>query len=275
MKTSLFQIKDLHRAVVHATDGEIGHVEEFLFDDEHWTIRYLVVDTGNWLKSRKVLISPMALGDLDSDKHGIQVNLTREKIENSLSVETDQPVSRQWEEEYSDYYTWPYYWNGVREWGGYGYAGMLINQTIPSLTEGETQEIKAFERAHNHDDFHLRSTKEVTGYGISATDGHLGHITDFLVNAETWRVRYLMVDTGDWLPGKKVLLPPHCLGPVHWPGKTVDVSLTRAQVQNAPEWTELGGTELEWSEGELDKYYALHPFQRVASAENNSEKAQL
>src|SRR5205809_6020840 len=97
---------------IQATDGEIGHVAEFLFDDEKWTIRYLVVDTGGWLPGRRVLISPIALGETDWPGHRLHVKLTRQQVEESPVIDTDKPVSRQHEVSYYQYYRWPYYWGG-------------------------------------------------------------------------------------------------------------------------------------------------------------------
>nr|WP_309686099.1 PRC-barrel domain-containing protein [Armatimonas sp.] len=237
----LVEVKKLHGLTIHALDGEVGRVDEFLFDDEYWTVRYLIVDTGNWLVGRKVLISPLALGGVNWDQQTLQVNLTREQIEKSPGVETDQPVSRQWEIGYYDYYALPYYWDGVSGWGAYLYSGGLLAQTVGSA---ETLQHKADhqarhhaeDHAHEHADAHLRSTKEVIGYGICATDGHLGHVSDFILNEETWRICYLAVDTQNWWPGKSILLPPEWITRVSWSDRSVCVNVTRDQVRGAPEW---------------------------------------
>src|SRR5580692_8482045 len=100
-------IKQLYGKELGATDGEIGHVKDFYFDDQNWTIRYLVVDTGSWLSGRQVLISPHALGRLDQGEKILRVNLTRKQIEESPSIAMHKPVSRQYEEEYYKYYGWP------------------------------------------------------------------------------------------------------------------------------------------------------------------------
>jgi len=235
-------VKELHGTTVRAQDGEVGKVDEILFDDIHWTVRYLIVDTGTWLASRKVLLSPMSFGNWDWFGKTLSVNLTRNQIENSPGVDTDKPVSRQWEKEYYGYYGWPYYWGGMGGlggiagmggWGSYWYPGALLARPNEST---EVLEQQAADRATNHGDADLRSTKEVTGYGISASDGHIGHIEDFIVDDESWRIRYLAVDTRDWWPGKKVLLPPDWIGHVNWPELNVTVTVTQDQVKNAPEW---------------------------------------
>ena len=118
----LIKAKALKGYRLHSLDGEIGKVEELYFDDRHWTIRYLVADTGNWLTGREVLVSPYALGDINTGKKDIAINLTKKQIEGSPSLETDKPVSRQFEEDYYSYYGWPLYWDGPYLWGAYPYV---------------------------------------------------------------------------------------------------------------------------------------------------------
>lgn len=253
----LVEVKKLHGLTIHALDGEVGKVDEFLFDDEFWTVRYLIVNTGNWLMDHKVLISPLALGGIDWEQQTLTVNLTRDQIKNSPGVATDQPVSRQWETSYFDYYTWPYYWNGAGSWGAYGNPGVMLTQTTP--LEAESVELRAGDHSHDQDSIHLRSTKEVTGYKISATDDHLGHVSDFIINDETWRVSYLAIDTQNWLPGKNILLPPEWITRVSWSDHSVSVSVTRDQVKGAPEW-EVGQTITDDFERLLYAYYdRQHP----------------
>ncbi len=252
----LVEVKKLHGLTIHALDGEVGKVDEFLFDDEFWTVRYLIVNTGNWLVDHKVLISPLALGSIDEKQQTLAVNLTRDQIKNSPGVATDQPISRQWEHRYFDYYTWPYYWSGVGSWGAYGYPGVMLTQTA---LEAESIQLRAADHSHDQDSIHLRSTKEVTGYGISATDDHLGHVSDFIVNDETWRISYLTVDTQNWWPGKSILLPPEWITRVSWSDHSVSVNVNREQVKAAPEW-EIGQTITDDFEKQLYAYYdRQHP----------------
>lgn len=237
---------------INGLDGEVGHVDEVLFDDQHWTVRYLIVDTGNWLNSRKVLISPLSFGVPDWYEHTLNVNLTLKQVENSPDVDTDKPVSRQWEIQHNGYYGWPYYWGGMGTWGTYWYPGALLTH---SVVEAEAADQKATDQKHANDDVHLRSTKAVTGYGITATDGHIGKIDNFMVDDKSWKVRYLAVDTRRWWPGKRVLLPPDWISSVNWPLDTVTVDVTREQIKCAPEWD---GSEPVTSELEdrLNQYYS-------------------
>ncbi len=255
----LRDIRDLHGATLHALNGEIGRVEDILFDDEYWTVRYLVVNTGSWLFGRKVLISPLAFGIFDWEERAIYVNLTREQVENSPGVETDAPVSRQWERSYYNYYTWPYYWGGVNGWGAYSNPGLMFSQQV-----GNNEKTRLDEEASPRysDDVHLRSANEVTGYGITATDGHLGHVEGFIVNDETWRIGYIAVDTRDWWPGKKALVPPDWIQEMNWPDKAVTVYASREQIQNAPEWNPSESISPEFEDRLYHYYIAQHPLHR-------------
>ena len=231
----LEEVHGLHGATIHALDGEIGRVDDILFDDKQWTVRYLLVETGGWLTGQKVLISPMAFGSLDWAKHTLNLNLTCEQIKNSPSAETDKPVSRQWERDYYDYYAWPYYWGGMGSWGTFWYPGELFTQSRGDLLTSHSEDDY---EAKYHADTNLRSTKEVTGYKIAAIDGHLGHVKDFLVNDDTWRISYLGIDTRDWWPGKKVLLAPQWIEDISWGESKVFVNLSRDKIRQSPEYTE-------------------------------------
>ncbi|MGI4789085.1 MAG: PRC-barrel domain-containing protein [Janthinobacterium lividum] len=221
----LREIKKLHGIILRTTDGELGSVDEILFDDRTWTVRYLVVNTGGWLSGRQVLITPAAFGVLDWEQRVLNVNLTRTQVEDSPGIETDEPVSRQWEAEMHDYYGWPYYWcvGAMGLVGGSWYSSPLM---IPAASEAAADLGAA----------HLTSTKDVTGYVVAARDGDIGHVEDFLVDDETWQIRCLAVDTRDWWPGKQVLLPLDWVGQISWPAGTVTAEVTRDQIKSAPYW---------------------------------------
>src|SRR5208283_3959794 len=120
-KFMLRSIKQLYGDKLGASDGEIGHVKDFYFDDQDWAVRYVVVDTGSWLPGRQVLISPHAFGSLHPSGKVLCVNLTRKQIENSPSIALHTPVSRQYEEEYYRHFGWPFYWQGDALWGTNGF----------------------------------------------------------------------------------------------------------------------------------------------------------
>ena len=223
-----YNVKDLKGYAIGATDGDIGKLDDFYFDDEFWTIRYLVAETGNWLLNRKVLISPFALGKADLSRERLNVTLTKKQVEESPSIDTDKPVSRQHEAAYSDYYRYPYYWGGPYLWGPMTYP------RLSDAAQRRNEEARAEREEAN--DLHLRSANKVTGYHIEATDGDIGHVEDFIIDGETWEIRYIVVDTQNWWPGKKVLVAPQWIGRVSWNDSKVYVDLSRETIKNGPEF---------------------------------------
>jgi uncharacterized protein YrrD len=222
----LDKAKTLKGYKLHSLDGEIGRVKEFYFDDRYWTIRYLVADTGDWLADRQVLISPYALVAVNKEEQYITVDLTKKQIEDSPSLNSDKPVSRQFEETYHGYYGWPLYWAGPYMWGPYPYIARGRKQWRES-----PKSKKAW-------DPHLRSTQDVSGHHIQAADGEIGHVEDFVIDDKTWAIRYLIIDTRNWWPGKKVLVSPQWIDRVSWSESKVFVNLTRETVKQSPEYAE-------------------------------------
>jgi uncharacterized protein YrrD len=221
----LYKIKSLDGYRLESLDGGIGHVNEFYFDDHHWTIRYLVVNTGTWLTGRQVLISPYALISVNKEDKAISVNLTKKQIEDSPSLESNKPVSRQYEESYHGYYGWPMYWTGSNVWGAY--PGIMLERIDP---EKPVEKTKGW-------DSHLRSTNYTSGYHIQSVDGEIGHVDDFIIDDENWTIRYLVVSTTNWFPGKKVLISPEWIDSISWSKSRVFVNLTRDAIKGSPEYT--------------------------------------
>jgi uncharacterized protein YrrD len=237
----LIRTKELKGFKLLAKDGSIGKVDEFYFDDKHWTIRYLVANTGSWLSDRKVLISPYGLESIDREIQSISVDLTKKQIENSPAIGTNKPVSLQFEKSYYNYFGWPMYWNGYYPWGESSLAiNRQMNDTAPSAK-------KPFKKW----DHHLRSTHAVSGYHVHACDGDAGRITDFVLDDETWAIRYLIVETGHWLSSRKVLISPLWVENVSWNKSKVFTSLSMEEIRTSPEYTD---------EALLDRTYekALH-----------------
>jgi uncharacterized protein YrrD len=222
----LNKAKTLKGYKLDSLDGEIGKVKEFYFDDQHWAIRYLVADTGNWLTGRLVLISPYALVAVSKEEQHITIDLTKKQIEDSPSLNSDKPVSRQFEEAYYRYYGYPLYWTGSYSWGSYPYIERDREKWNKSNQGG-----KAW-------DTHLRSTNAVIDNKIQATNGKIGHVEDFIVDDETWAIRYLVVDTRKWWLGKKVLISTKWITRVSWYESKVFVNLTRETIKQSPEYTE-------------------------------------
>ena len=239
--TMLRGTTDLEGYAVQATDGMIGHVKDVYFDDEKWVVRYLIVETGGWLASRKVLISPIAIGSPDWTGRVLPVSITKDQVRDSPDIDTDKPVSRQHEMQYLRYYGYASYWGGANFWGnstypgamltGIGYAGsgaeFLVGQAARRLAEAEPE-------GRQTGDPHLRSGNAVLHYHIEATDGGMGQVKTLLIDERTWAVRYLVVDTSSWWFGQLVLIAPQWIQAISWSDATIAVKVTRQAVKDAP-----------------------------------------
>lgn len=217
---------------VAASDGELGTVCDFLFDDSKWSVRWLVIDTGNWLSGRKVLLPPSALGRFNASKRQLSVKLTKQQVKDSPEIDSDRPVSRQKETAVYGYYGWSPYWVSGSYMGGYGF--MSPGMTSPYLGARQRERVTAEFRAADHGDVHLRSVKEVTGYHIHARDGEIGHVEDFLVDDADWSIHYLIVDTKNWWPGKKVLVSSRSAGEIDWSEGLVNLDVDRELIRHSP-----------------------------------------
>jgi hypothetical protein len=226
----LRSLKTLRGYTIRGTDGDIGHVHEFYVDDQAWTVRYLVVETGSWLESRKVLLTPVALEQPVWDEKVFPVLLTRRQVEQAPPIATDKPVSRQMEADLHRYYGWSPYWRigTVPLATGAQVAAQAIAATAREM-EHEAENTAAADGS-----MHLRSSREVEGYHIHAVDGDIGHVDDFIADDEAWCIRYLVVDTQNWLPGKRVLIAPAWITRVSWADWKVHVDLHKQQIADAP-----------------------------------------
>lgn len=224
----LRSIGELVGYTISATDGDIGQVDDFLFDDTSWIVRYLVADTGAWLARRRVLLSTVALGEADWSGHVFSVHLSKQQIEESPELDTEQPVSRQREEDLFSHYAWSPYWHTAAVGSGVGAAA------VAEMVKGGRRQEEAGQARPG--DPHLRSVKEVTGYRLLATDGEFGEVADFIVDDDQWRIQYMVVDTGDWLTSKQVLMAPTWVETVAWAQRRVHVDLTKATIEKSPEF---------------------------------------
>lgn len=233
----LRSLKDLHGSTINATDGEVGTLDQFVFDDQHWTIRYFVVNTGGWLTGRSVLISPRSIANVAWDSHTVDVNLTRHKIENAPDVSTHLTVSREKEEQFARYYAHEPYWYGPGAWGAGIYPQATAVGVSPrALAQAGDEPAHSDEQEASAGENHLRSTEEVTGYRIKATDDEIGHVEDFVMDDATWQIRYMVVNTSNWWFGKSVLVAPQWITAIDWAAAQVEVNLTRDAIQDGPEF---------------------------------------
>lgn len=224
----LYNAKELKKYDILATDGTIGTVHDFYLDEDKWTVRYLVVDTMKWLPGKKVLISPMSIVGMDDAEKQIALNLTKEKVKNSPEVNLDLPISKKLEYEFSSYYYLPPYWKGEGFWGHHMHPSELAKDYLDEQLKNDTY--------IDENDSALRSFKELTGYHIEAIDGQIGHVEDFVISDDTWSVRYMVVDTKNWWPGKHVLVSPDWIKRVNWTDKNVYVDLDVKSIENGPEY---------------------------------------
>jgi sporulation protein YlmC with PRC-barrel domain len=227
----LRNVKDLRGYAIRATDGVIGTVDDFYFDDKDWGIRYLVVDTARRPSGGKVLIDVSAIGSPDGMTQELPVSLTKTQVEHSPDIDTRRPVSRH-ETEYFGTYGYPYYWSGAGLWGMGAYPGGL---TAAGRIEEELRANRTRD-TRTSDDGHLRSSNAVTGYRIEATDGCIGHVEDLRVDDYTWAICHLLVNTSNWWGGRRVLVAPQWIEDVNWSKATVSVDLTRQAIKDAPSY---------------------------------------
>lgn len=226
----LQSLKQLYGHQLAASDGEVGHVKDFYFDDQRWAVRYVVADTGSWLRGRQVLIAPHAFGSLHQSGKLLTVNLTRKQIENCPPIESHKPVSRQYEEEYYRHYGWPGYWQGDGLWGASGLPIMPLPSSPIAVMEAAVIGPQP-KRA----DANLRSTQAVSGYHLQASDGIIGHVSDFIMDKENWAVRQLVIRIGHRFSGKEVEIPTTLVDRVSYEESTVFVKLTREAIEKSNE----------------------------------------
>lgn len=226
----LRSVKTMEGFSIRAIDGEIGKLHEFYFDDHTWTIRYIIVDTGSWLAEKLVLIAPDAFKAVNMEERFVELSLDKQQIADSPEIDKDKTVSRQKEAELIGHYGWPMYWTGI---GGPTIGAFPPANNAITKTENEIQEMR---RNEDQNDPNLRSTHTVIDYWIHASDGHIGHVEDFLLDENTWSIRYLIVDTKNLLPGKKVIIAPDWIKKIVWTESAVHLKVTKEEVRNSPEY---------------------------------------
>jgi hypothetical protein len=234
----LRSVKNLKGYTVVATDGAIGPVQDFYFDAQAWAIRYLVVDTGGTISNQLVFLDPATLRQPGWEAEIFPVSLTQEQVKNSPKINPDKPMSRQQESELRTYYNWPPYWDSATLLPTGATTGLAPLTPIPpvpsSSAEAEALEQVLVEEAL--DDPNLYSANAVRGYYIQARDEDIGHIDDFLFDDEMWAIQYLIVDTRNWLPGKKVRIAANWVKTISWTERIVRVDLQRETIANSPEY---------------------------------------
>jgi len=256
--------KTLERHELLARDGTIGHVKDLYFDDQQWNVRYFVVDAGSWLLSRQVLISPLSVDLPNWEKKTLPVSLTKDQVKNSPGIDTDKPVSRQHEATLSDYYGWPYYWSDP-VFTALAFAGPMGAMPSAAAIQADAERTLALDAeaalGHEEHDPHLRSVNAVIGHKIEARDGEIGHVEDFLVEDRTWEIRYLVINTGNWLSGKKVVIAPLWISDWDLSDSKVLVDLSKDAIEGSPEYDPKQPVDADYS-GRLHDHYGRPRYDR-------------
>ena len=222
----LRSMKNMEDYTIGATDGIIGRVKDFYFDDEVWVIRYLVVESGDASSRRRVLISAISIGQPNWSEKILPVSLTRARIQNSPDIDTHKPVSRQQEMGYLGYYGYGTYWGGGGLWG----AGIYPDE----LQAGLQKEASSTGLPHQGDDVHLRSGNEIMRYYVHASDGDIGHVQGLIVDENSWAIRYIIVNTSNWWLGHQVIISPEWIDDVDWAESKLSIDLTRQAIKDSP-----------------------------------------
>jgi hypothetical protein len=234
---------ELAQLRIQAQGSDAGKIEDVYFDDHEWIVRYFVVNTGSWLLGRRVLVSPVAVAAPDWANHVLRVKLTKEQVESSPDIDLERPVSRQQLFELHQYYGWPMFGDadpmlGTSFMGLYPSIWAAREQQAEEAAQTKNRAAQSAEAPANQEpgDRHLRSAHEVKGYHIHAADGEFGYVEDFFVSESDWFVRYLLIDSHRWLPGRKFLIAPPWIDAIDWPQSEVKITKTREQIEHSPEY---------------------------------------
>ncbi len=209
----LYSMRHLKRYRLVGSDGEIGAVHDLLFDDEMWRIRYAVALVGNLLTKTAVLVSARVMDAPEARERRIRVPLSREQVLSGTPVDADPPVSRQ---------------GGIAFEKAHGTTPFWPIPAGPSVAVPDERNLVG--------NPHLRSLEEVVGYRIQASDGEIGHVEDFVVEDEDWRIRDLVIDPRNWLPSRKHRVPPQRVGAIQCADGAVSVGLDKSAILSSPEY---------------------------------------
>jgi hypothetical protein len=167
-------------ASVDAEDGEIGKLIDFLFDDRDWTVKCLVLDAGDRTGYRRMTLPPHLVLEKDwQDRRLTIAGSASDRIENSSDEPTHADSENSTETETAAIAGWSLLWRRIVK-----------------------------HPRHNIENSHLLGAEGVIKYHLHETDGRLGRLVDFLIDEESWKIRFIEADTGAWWPGKRVLIPP-------------------------------------------------------------------
>ncbi|NBC30830.1 MAG: PRC-barrel domain containing protein [Spirochaetes bacterium] len=245
---------------LEAQDGPIGKAEHVFFDDDDWTIRYLVVQTGNWIRRKHVLVSPIFITTINWPEETISVNLTQEQIRHSPDVNMKEPISRRQEREFHKHYQAPAYWAGYGLWGTGMHPEDVMAIKPPRKSPAEDS---AEGKGDESGEVHLRSSAKVSGYSILAHRGEIGKVSDFIFDDRTWAIRYLVVNTGRFLGGKQVLIAPRWTKEISWKRQQMYVDMENSKIEDAPEYNPDEPVTPEYEQKLFEHYGRRSPWKAV------------
>lgn len=248
----LRKLKNLEGFSIHGRDADLGKAKDFYFDQHRFVLRYIVVDTGGWLKHEQTLISTDAFEKINYENKEILVDLSTEELEEGPGIDKNKPVSKVMEEKVVKHFDWPLYWTAPHPSDGPAIqAGNAMREKLFKFDELTDEEKQAEEEEIESN---LRSLNEIRGYHIQAQDKEFGHLEDLFVDEENWMIRYLLIDTRNILPGKDVLIAPEWIRNISWNKEKIYVNKTKEEIKNAPEYKEEKSDYLVDREYEEDLY---------------------
>ncbi len=216
LESMVIPFKDLRGCSIAASDGNIGSAIELLFNDETWSVRYLVVDTGSWLAGGLVLLGRNELGRADPESGTIAVAVSKKELLRAPGIQTVTPVSiqlRKLERERRQALTAP---------------------ATPPAGRGAPASTSPSANLRQRSDPHLRSSAAIAGtYTFRTHDGEIGTVEDFVLDDEEWRIRYLVARVGLVLFGKKVLVPSDLVRSISAQCKEIGIDLTCSMLKHA------------------------------------------
>jgi hypothetical protein len=211
---------------IHATDGDIGRVEDLYIEEKTWRVRYCVVETGSWFGDRRVLISPVSFQRVDADASQIVANITRDQVQRSPRIDANKPVSRQAEMALVSFFEWPMYWDDSDERRSRQIAESAgkdvvdADQQAPDLAATNGEGTRGLEAQPANP--HLRSLKEMMGYAVRTDEGTVGEAVGFRIDGATWLVHAIEARPSEG--GQLNLLPPDSINVVSWADREIHVT---------------------------------------------------
>lgn len=226
----LFSLRSLSNHAIQATDGEIGRIESFYFDDESRFIRYVVAEPGQWFDRTKVLLSPYSIRAVDDATRRVEVNLTRQQVASSPDIDTESPITRQMEVDCFTHYRWPFYWTGAGVWGAAAPLGSDFELPPASNATAQGQELPDCVKSQ----VYLRSLSSALGCHVFANKGELGHLDDFIVDDQGWMIRYFVVRFRKLIASHLLLIARDWVNSIHWKSRKIRIALPKEKVIHSP-----------------------------------------